>query len=189
MSIEDSIRQLASRLGAGPVGFADVSCLPIEITDGLTRAVSLAVALDPAVIRDIRDGPTTAYLVEYERANVLLDHLSGQVTDVLRDAGHHAHVFRATTEQIDKTTLATRFQHKTAATRGAGVDRQMRITCHERVRIRRSTRLRPHGRAAGDRNANGGFALRRLSPVCRSLPGRSCHGRELATRHRERPDL
>ena len=117
MSIEESIRQLASRLGASRIGFADVSCLPVEITDGLTRAVSLAVALDPAVIRGLKDGPTTDYFAEYERANALLDQLSEQVADVLRGAGHRAQALRATTEQIDKATLAVRFQHKTAATR------------------------------------------------------------------------
>lgn len=117
MSLEESIRESANRLGAGPVGFADLSCLPVEMTDGLTRAVSLAVALDPTVIRGIGDGPTAAYFAEYERANALLDQVSGQVADVLRDAGHRARAFGATTEQIDRATLATRFQHKTAATR------------------------------------------------------------------------
>jgi epoxyqueuosine reductase len=117
MSIEESIRQLASRLGASVVGFADVSCLPAEITAGLTRAVSVAVALDPAVIRDIENGPTTSYFAEYERANALLDPLSGQIADLLKDAGHRAQAFRATTEQIDRATLATRLQHKTVATR------------------------------------------------------------------------
>ena len=117
MTTGEDIRRQTIRLGAGLVGFADVSCLPVEVTEGLARAVSIAVALDPAVIRDIRDGPTAAYFAEYERANALLDRLTGQVADAVRDAGHRAQAFQATTEQIDKVTLATRLQHKTAATR------------------------------------------------------------------------
>jgi GNAT superfamily N-acetyltransferase len=113
MTFEQDIR----RLGADLVGFADVSCLPAEVTGGLTRAVSIAVALDPAVVRDIRDGPTAEYFAEYERVNALLDRVSEQVADLLRGAGHQAQAFRATAEQIDRTTLSTRLQHRTVATR------------------------------------------------------------------------
>lgn len=105
------------RLGADLVGFADVSCLPVEVTGGLTQAVSIAVALDPAVIRGIAGGPTIEYFAEYERTNALLDRVSEQVAGLLRGAGHQAQAFRATAEQIDRTTLATRLQHKTTATR------------------------------------------------------------------------
>lgn len=117
MSIEETIRQQASRLGASVVGFADVACLPAEITDGLTRAVALAVALEPAVIRGIENGPTPSYFAEYERTNALLDQVSAQIADLLTEAGHQARAFRATAEQIDRTTLSTRLQHKTVATR------------------------------------------------------------------------
>lgn len=103
--------------GADLVGFADVTCLPADVTDGLPRAVSIAVALDPATIRDIKDGPTARYFAEYNRANMLLGRLGEQITRVLIDAGHRAQPFPATTEQIDRTTLSVKFQHKTAATR------------------------------------------------------------------------
>lgn len=115
--VREDIQRLASRLGAELVGFADVSCLPVEVTDGLTRAVSVAVTLDPAVIDGIREGPTAEYLAEYERTNALLDGMTERIADFLKEAGHRAQAFRATAEQIDRTTLATRLQHKTPATR------------------------------------------------------------------------
>jgi epoxyqueuosine reductase QueG/predicted GNAT family acetyltransferase len=103
--------------GANLVGFADVTCLPVDITDGLPRAVSIGVTLDPAVIRGIKDGPTARYFAEYDRANMLLGRLGKQIARVLIDAGYRARPFPATTEQIDRTTLSVKLQHKTVATR------------------------------------------------------------------------
>jgi epoxyqueuosine reductase len=103
--------------GADLVGFADATCLPVEVTDGLPRAVSIAVALDPAVIRDIRDGPTARYFAEYSRVNTLLGRLGEQVARILTEAGYRARPIPATTEQIDRTTLSVKLQHKTVATR------------------------------------------------------------------------
>jgi epoxyqueuosine reductase QueG/GNAT superfamily N-acetyltransferase len=103
--------------GADLVGFADVTCLPGSVTDGLPRAVSIAVALDPAVIREIEDGPTARYFAEYRRANVLLGRLGEQTARLLADAGYGARAFPATTEQIDRTTLSVKLQHRTVATR------------------------------------------------------------------------
>ena len=105
--------------GADLVGFADVSCLPAEVTNGLTRAVSIAVALDPAVIRGMRHGPTVEYFAEYERANALLGELGERVAHLLTDAGNRARAFTATTEQIDRATLCAKLQHRTVATRAA----------------------------------------------------------------------
>jgi epoxyqueuosine reductase QueG/predicted N-acetyltransferase YhbS len=103
--------------GADLVGFADVSCLPVAVTDGLPRAVAIGVALDPATIRGIQDGPTARYFAEYSRANALLGRLGEQIAHVLIEAGHQARPFPATTEQIDRTTLSVKLQHKTVATR------------------------------------------------------------------------
>jgi epoxyqueuosine reductase len=117
MSVEEDIQQVAGGRGASMVGFADVSCLPVEVTEGLTRAVSLAVALDPAVVRDIRNGPTVEYFVEYGRANALLGRLAEQVACILTDAGRRARAFPATVKQVNETTLREKLQHRTIATR------------------------------------------------------------------------
>ncbi len=103
--------------GADLVGFADATCLPVDVTEGLPRAVSIAVALDPAAIREISDGPTARYFAEYSRANALLGRLGEQIARILIDAGYQARPFPATTEQIDRTTLSVKLQHKTVATR------------------------------------------------------------------------
>jgi epoxyqueuosine reductase len=117
MSIEKNIRQSASNLGASLIGFADVACLPVEVTEGLTRAVALGTALNPAVIRGIENGPTAEYFAEYERANALLGRLAERVARILTDAGSRARAFPATVAQVDKTTLSERLQHRTVATR------------------------------------------------------------------------
>jgi epoxyqueuosine reductase len=103
--------------GVDLVGFAEVSCLPADVTGGLTRAISIAMALDPAVIRNIGDGPTVEYFAEYERANVLLAQLSEEVARALIEAGSQAQAFPPTTKQIDRTTLSAKLQHRTVATR------------------------------------------------------------------------
>ena len=117
--LNTEIVQTTKENGANLVGFADVSCLPVDVTNGLTRAVSIAVALDPAVVRSIQDGPTVDYFAEYGRVNALLGRLGEQIARVLIDAGSRARAFTATTEQIDRATLATKLQHRTVATRAA----------------------------------------------------------------------
>ncbi len=110
------VRRLKER-GADLVGFAEVSCLPAEVTGGLTRALAIAKALDPAVIRNIREGPTPEYFAEYERANLLLAQLSEEAARALIETGNRARTFPPTTEQIDRTTLSAKIQHRTVATR------------------------------------------------------------------------
>jgi epoxyqueuosine reductase len=105
------------KYGANLVGFADVTMLPGNITGELPRAVSIAVALNPAIIRAISDGPTRQYYAEYRRVNDLLAKLCGRATRILKRAGHKAEAVRATTEKFDLASLSTRIQHKTIATR------------------------------------------------------------------------
>jgi epoxyqueuosine reductase QueG len=83
----------------------------------MPRAISMGVALDSAVLREIADGPTQAYLAEYNRANKLLAELCEQAADMLRDVGKRADAVRPTTEHFDPVRLSTRLQHKTVATR------------------------------------------------------------------------
>ena len=108
--------QLAAS-GAALVGFADTSGLPREMTDGLPRGISIAVRLDPTVIRGIASGPTQAYLAEYNRANKLLADLCDGAADLLTNAGHRANPAQTTSEHFDPVTLSMPLQHKTIATR------------------------------------------------------------------------
>lgn len=116
-ALDAEIRRQLTDHGADLVGFADVSCLPAEVIGGLTRAVSIALALNPEVIRNIGNGPTPDYFAEYERANLRLAQLSEEAARALLAAGHRALAFQPTTEQIDRATLSAKLQHRTVATR------------------------------------------------------------------------
>ena len=116
-SLNSQLEQKLLNSGAALVGFADVSSLPADMTGGLPQAVSIAVPLDPAAIREITNGPTPRYFAEYSRVNTLLAQLGEQAAAILRDAGHQADPVPPTTEQFDLVALSTRLQHKTIATR------------------------------------------------------------------------
>ena len=117
MNLNAQIESMLKEHGADLVGFADVTKLPGQVTGGLPRAVSIAVALDPAIVRAIAEGPTRPYYAEYQRVNDLLTNLCERAADILTEKGHQAEAVRATTEQFDPITLSTRTQHKTIATR------------------------------------------------------------------------
>jgi ribosomal protein S18 acetylase RimI-like enzyme len=102
--------------GACLVGFADVRNLS-AMTGGFPRAVSIAVALDPAIIREISSGPTREYFAEYERVNRLLTELGQRVVEILAEAGKQARAVEPTTAHLDERTLSMPIQHKTIATR------------------------------------------------------------------------
>lgn len=87
------------------------------MTSGLPRAVSIAVALDPAVIRGISNGPTREYFAEYKRANELLIRLCEETAAIFMKLGRRAEVIEPTTGRLDKHTLRMPVQHKTMATR------------------------------------------------------------------------
>jgi len=87
------------------------------MTGGLPRAVSIAVALDPAIIREISSGPTREYFAEYERVNRLLTELGQRVVEILAEAGKQARAVEPTTAHLNERTLSMPVQHKTIATR------------------------------------------------------------------------
>jgi len=103
--------------GASLVGFADMSGLATTLTNGLPRAISIGVRLDPAVIREIGKGPTRRYFAEYQRVNALLAELCDRAAAFLTDAGFRAEPAQTTTEHFDPKTLSMPLQHKTVATR------------------------------------------------------------------------
>jgi len=113
----EELRNKLYDLGASLVGCADLSEVPAEARDGLPFAISIAVALDPAIIGGIAHGPTPEYSDEYERVNQLLDSLGAAAARLLAQGGHRAKAIAATHVGIDWTTCSTRLPHKTAATR------------------------------------------------------------------------
>src|SRR5690606_1981311 len=88
----------------------------------LPRAVSLGVALDPAIIGPVRSGPTPAYFAEYRRVNEALWEAARRLAAALRSQGAAAEPLRPTIgpaggdkEAMDMTAAGV-FAHKTAAT-------------------------------------------------------------------------
>jgi epoxyqueuosine reductase len=116
-TVNSEIERDVFTYGANLVGFADITMLPGKVTGGLPRVVSIAVALNPAIVRAITDGPTRQYYAEYNRANDLLAKLCERAAQILRRASHQAETVRATTGKFDPVSLSTRIQHKTIATR------------------------------------------------------------------------
>jgi epoxyqueuosine reductase QueG len=100
------------------VGFADVSGLPADVTGSMKYAISIAVALDTSIIREISDGPTPCYYGEYNRANELLSNLCAVAVEYLRTIGNKAVAIEPTIEINEpvRKTLATPLPHKTVAT-------------------------------------------------------------------------
>ncbi len=102
--------------GASLVGFADITNLSAKITGGYPKAISIATALNPIIVRGISKGPTKKYFNEYERINNLLNKLCEQTVGTLINSGCKAKAITTTTDKFDLATLSTPFQHKTVAT-------------------------------------------------------------------------
>lgn len=122
---EAASRYLQERIlgwGASLVGFADLRGVAPSPFSHWPGAVSIAVALDTAVMAGLRDGPTPEYYEEYKRANRLLNDIAAKSADYICSLGYHADSFPATIVDSSlgeeyETALRVAFQHKTAATR------------------------------------------------------------------------
>jgi epoxyqueuosine reductase len=85
----------------------------------LPRAVSIGIALTPAIIAAVERGPTAAYFAEYKRVNAALSSAAQGMASLLRDHGGAAESVRPTEGPKSRTfdwTNAGVFAHKTAAT-------------------------------------------------------------------------
>jgi epoxyqueuosine reductase QueG len=78
--------------------------------------VGFAMALAPEIVASVRDGPTTEYHAECERANTVLGELSLSTADMIRRRGFAAISSAATNEGIDSETHSTELPHKTVGT-------------------------------------------------------------------------
>ena len=114
---EKKLSELALARGAARVGFADLTHLPPEPRRSMPTGVSLAAVLDARVAAGLYKGPSEEYVLEYERLNDQLAHLSGVVADALRTWGFDAITLPPTGMDFDPQTLSTALPHKTVATR------------------------------------------------------------------------
>ena len=111
------LKKLLISKGANLVGYADLREIAPEFRGNLPFGISIAIALNPHIMSEIRDGPTRQYYAEYQRANKLLDTLGHHSAQFLEERGHKVQWFAATDAGIDRKTLSTRLPHKTTATR------------------------------------------------------------------------
>ncbi len=115
--LPSQIKKAALGEGASLVGFADLTQIPANARCSLRFAVSIAVALDAAVIAEIGKGPTQNYYSEYKRVNMLLSELGQYTAALLRDCGYQAVSCAPTNVGIDPKTDSTPLPHKTVATK------------------------------------------------------------------------
>ena len=117
--LNPEIKAKLIKAGASLVGFADISNLPVDVRDSMTSAISIAVALDASVIKNISNGPTKEYYQEYKRVNELLAHIGGATASSLKASGYKAVAVKPTVggRGLDYDTLVTSLPHKTVATR------------------------------------------------------------------------
>jgi epoxyqueuosine reductase QueG len=116
-SLNLEIKSKLIKAGVSLAGFADISDLPAGITDSMTSAISISVALDASIINEIGNGPTNRYYQEYKRVNEFLAYLSETAVEYLKSRGNKAVAIRPTVEgkDLDYKTLTTLLPHKTVA--------------------------------------------------------------------------
>ncbi|MCJ7508206.1 MAG: epoxyqueuosine reductase [candidate division Zixibacteria bacterium] len=103
--------------GASLVGFADLDDLPFDIRHSMKYAVSIAVALNPSIIADIKNGPTKKYHSHYKKTNLLLWNLAETTAFIIESNGFKAIPQKPTGVGIDQKTQSTILPHKTVATK------------------------------------------------------------------------
>ncbi|MDR3254078.1 MAG: epoxyqueuosine reductase [Synergistaceae bacterium] len=78
-------------------------------------AISIAIALDPAVVARIPGGPHEDYAREYDRVNAILDELGLAVEKQIVERGCAAYAITRERAPYEKNVCRTPFPHKTAA--------------------------------------------------------------------------
>ncbi len=118
---KQSMDELAGFLeGAGVAQWGVAACPdePWPHAPPLPRAVSIGIALTPAIIGSVEHGPTAAYFAEYRRVNAALTAAAQSLAAFLEERGAVAEALPPTLSlksEIDWTDAGV-FAHKTAAT-------------------------------------------------------------------------
>ncbi|MCG8570570.1 MAG: epoxyqueuosine reductase [Spirochaetes bacterium] len=113
--LSGELRDFLKNLGASLVSFADLTKIPDHPFSQYQTGISIAVALDKDIIKNIIDGPTPAYYEEYKRANKFLTLLAESTVQFLKRRGHESIALSPTiTDQ--SSDLSSTLPHKTIAT-------------------------------------------------------------------------
>lgn len=117
MDLSREIRVELLKQGASKVGYACLSDIGSLRRRGFPSAVVIGMALSPAALQGLEDGPTQAYSDEFRRVNGRLDEMAHSVEALLRNSGFHAFARTRDTLREDARTLRTAVPHKLLATR------------------------------------------------------------------------
>ncbi len=115
--LSEQLKIELAELGAALVGFADLTSLPGDQRDGFDYGISLAVAIEPAIINGIGNGITQEYCDNYLELNQLLDSLAMKAAAIINAHGYKAWPKTKANVSIDYNDHSTILPHKTVATR------------------------------------------------------------------------
>jgi len=115
MNIFEELKQLLLNNGASLVGYCSLKLLSAEVRKKFKTGISIGLKLDYKIIKEIIEGPTLAYLNEYQNVNKKLDSLSGLAADFLEKKGYNTDHWGATDDRIYGHHM-TDLPHKTLAT-------------------------------------------------------------------------
>ncbi len=126
MDITSDLKNFCKISGADLCGIADLepfkkgwTVIPQDLLDTYSRAISVAIRLDDAVIIGISGGPTSEYAQHYRKVNASLDALTAGVVRWIGERGFTASAVPAS-HIIDETNLLGSISHKAVA-RMAGI--------------------------------------------------------------------
>lgn len=117
--VSAELKQLLLGQGAAVVGFGDISELINKQECDMKYGVSVVVSMTPSIVKNIENGPTEEYYLEYKRLNSLLDHLVINGATFLESKGFKA-LAQTTTSVKEFDNYRTLIPHKSFATR-AGI--------------------------------------------------------------------
>lgn len=119
--LDERLRSLAAQRGAVAFGIADLTCvntsdflLPAHTLDRLSRGLSVAMPISPAVLASIAGQPNLLYEHHYRQVNFALDRLALELTNQLLAAGFAALPIPAS-QLVDWKSQRGHLSHKRVA--------------------------------------------------------------------------
>jgi epoxyqueuosine reductase len=126
MERSQRLKAVAKETGADLVGIADLApfkegwiVIPHNLLGQFTRAVSIAVRLDNAIIDGIKDVPTVKYAQHYREINARLDDITARIVAWIERQGFNASAIPASHIAEERNLLGS-LSHKAVA-RMAGI--------------------------------------------------------------------
>ena len=126
MERTEALKATARAAGADLVGVADLgpfkageTTLPQHVLERFTKAVSVAIHLDDAIVDSIEQAPTPLYAQHYRAVNTTLDRLTAQLVKWIAARGSSAYAIPAS-QIVDESNLLGSISHKAVA-RLAGI--------------------------------------------------------------------